>query len=299
MIEEKKNLKNKYQVVPLLISLSILLVITSSIVGISLDDGGKLYLYTTIRGSEVEIYGGAGIYRYDDYTKAVTMRGFDWANLFVCVPLFVTGWFLHRKNSLKGIFLLLGNFLYLAYSYLIGVMGNAYNGLYLVWTLMYSVGIFGLIFLLREGRLGDLITNIKKDFPVRSLAVYMFSMGILLPTLYLMEIINGWSLSVAPVSLSHYTTLELAGLEIGLMVPLHFIGGILLLLRNRTGYIISITLVCTTLIMFISLTSAQVIMYLEYSQDFIIEIVRMGFFALVGLVFTVLSLRKISEKCLY
>ena len=107
----------------------LLLLSTASLVGIVTDDGGDPYRITSLRGQAVEIYGGHGLYRNDSIAKAVAFRGFDWANLFVCVPLSVLGMLLHWRGRLRGQFLLASVFTYLAYIYLIGVMGNAFNGM--------------------------------------------------------------------------------------------------------------------------------------------------------------------------
>ncbi len=78
------------------------LVLLSSLAGIALDDGGAPALFTSLRGEQASVYGGQGLYRFDSVAKAVTFRGFDWANLFVCLPLTVLGLVASRRGSIRG-----------------------------------------------------------------------------------------------------------------------------------------------------------------------------------------------------
>lgn len=71
--------------------LALILMIISSLSGILLDDGGNPYTFPSLRGENVEIYGGEGIYQYDSVFKAVLFQGFDWANLVVGLLVFIWG----------------------------------------------------------------------------------------------------------------------------------------------------------------------------------------------------------------
>ena len=82
--------------------LAMALLLTASLAGIISDDGGQPYGFDSVRGEEVEIYGGRGLYRYDNVYKAVEFRGFDWANLVVVLPLFALGIQLYRRGRVKG-----------------------------------------------------------------------------------------------------------------------------------------------------------------------------------------------------
>lgn len=84
-------MKDKRIILSLLSVLAMMLLLAASLTAILLDDGGDPYLFTTPRGEQVEIYGGAGPYQFDNSYKAIAFRSFDWANLAVVLPLFVAG----------------------------------------------------------------------------------------------------------------------------------------------------------------------------------------------------------------
>jgi hypothetical protein len=276
--------------------IEVILVLLSSFSAIILDDGGSIYQFTSLRGEQIEIYGGAGLYRYDTVIKAVMFRGFDWANLFLSIPLLCIGILLYKRDLFIGRILLGALFTYLAYGYLIGVLGNAYNGLFFVWIGMYSIGLFGLALIVFELLRKDIKNYLRDKFPRKTLAVYMFFLGIMLPLLYIQEILSAELSSVIPKSLGIYTTLDLAALEIGIMFPLHILGGVLLLKKNSSGYLISILLVITACIMFVSLSCYQTILYFEYDQGGLFEIIQMCCFTIFSSILSIAVIKNIYKR---
>ena len=250
----------------LLSALLMALILTSSLVAITFDDRGALYQFTSLRGEPVEIYGGQGIYRYDTLTKAVLFRGYDWANLFIALPLLILTIVLYQRGGLRSQLLLASIFAYFCYNYLIGVMGNAFNSLFLVWTALFSAGLFGLALILADIDIPSLPEKLASGFPRKSLAVYAVILGLLLTVLYLIEIFSAYTSGQPPTSLDIYTTLELAALELGLMIPLHFAGAWLLWHRHAVGYVMTILLAFMAGMTFVSLSAAQVMLYFVYRQ---------------------------------
>ena len=232
-----KTAKDERITLPILAVLAMILLLAASLTAILLDDGGAPYPFTTPRGEQVEIYGGAGPYQFDNTYKAIAFRSFDWANLAVVLPLFVAGLRLYRRGKFRGQLLLAALFTYLAYIYLIGVMGNAFNALFLVWTALFSVGVFGLCLTLRQMDFAALPAKLAGNFPRKAVAVYVLALGPILLVQYLAEVIAAYTTGNPPASLDHYTTLELASLELGIMIPLHIIGGLALRRGKTWGYL--------------------------------------------------------------
>jgi len=86
--------KQDKQLVPMLSILAMALLLTASLIAIRSDDGGRPYVFTSPRGEQVDIYGGEGLYRFDNTYKAIGVRSFDWLSLVVVAPLFVLGIYL-------------------------------------------------------------------------------------------------------------------------------------------------------------------------------------------------------------
>jgi hypothetical protein len=257
---------NRPSSVLILSFLAIILLLTASLVGIGADDGGRPFRFTALSGEEVEIYGGTGVYQNDNTYKAVIFRAFDWVGLLIVTPLFLLAIRGYRTGRLRSRMILASLFLYLAYIYLIGVMGNAFNPLFLVWTALFSVGGFGLYLVLAEVDIPALPALLARSYPQKSAAIYIAAVGLVLLAQYLAEILTGYATGAPPVSLDHYTTMELAALELGIMIPLHFIGGVALWRGKGIGYLLVTLLAFASAMVFLALALSLWMNYLSYGK---------------------------------
>jgi len=244
----------------------------------------------------VEIYGGKGLYQYDSVFKAIVFRGFDWTNLFVGLPLLACGIFLHQRGKLKGQLLVASVFTYLAYIYLIGVMGNAFNALFLVWTALFSVGLFGLALVLAEIDISAFPKKLGTNFPRKSLSIYMIILGLFLLFRYLAEILSAYRSGKPPATLGVYTTLELAALELGIMVPLHILGGIFLWRRKAVGYLLAILLAFAAFMTFISLAVASLMTYFLYRRGSVFDVAIPITLAVAAAGFSFVIFRRMKDQ---
>ena len=246
--------------------LALVLLLTASLAGILSDDGGQPYVFTSLRGEAVDIYGGEGLYQFDNTYKAIGFRSFDWVSLVVVMPLFILGIYRYRRGQFKGQLLLAALFTYLAYIYAIGVMGNTFNSMFLVWTALFSTGLFGLVLTLAGIDIAALPKKLAANFPRKSLSVYIIVVGIILLLQYLSEVISAYITGNPPASLDHYTTLELASLELGIMIPLHLVAGVLLWKMRVWGYLMAILLAFTAGMVFIGLSVSLLLFYFSFRQ---------------------------------
>jgi hypothetical protein len=271
------------------------LLLITSMTGIVSDRGGSPHPFTSVQGEVVSIYGGQGLYQYDTVLKAVAFRSFDWVNLILVLPLFGAGVVLYWRGRLKGQLLLAALFTYLAYIYLIGVMGNVFNSMFLGWTALFSIGLFGLWLTVSELNVASLPEKLAPRFPRKSAAMYLVTVGLLLLFQYLAEIITAYAAGQPPASLDHYTTLELAALELGIMVPLHLMGGVLVWRRKAGGYLISTLLAFTSAVVFIALSLSAVLLYLSYGQGEAMDLAIPITLALVATGFSLVILTRIKD----
>jgi hypothetical protein len=90
-------------------------------------------------------------------------------------------------------------------------------------------------------------------------------LALFLTVQYLSEIVSALLAATPPGALEHYTTLELAALELGIMIPLHLVGAALLWRGRPLGYLLGALLVFTALMTFMSLTVAAFISVMAYA----------------------------------
>lgn len=289
-------MNNDMRLVSILSTIAVVSILVISLTGIIADDGGDPYVFASLRGQEIEIYGGQGLYRYDSVYKAVGIRGYDWVNLVVSLPLLVLATHLYRRGQLKGQLLLAAAFYHFAWNYLIALMGNAFNALFLAYAVLFSTSLFGLFFILKGLDFSSLPESLEKGFPRRSLAVYILIAGLYLLFEYLAQVISAYLSGNPPASLEIYTTLELAALEFGLTIPLKIAGALLLWRRKAGGYIITTLLVVTASLTFLSLGVSRLLMYFLYQRGGISNIVELVVFAAVSIGFTAIIFKRVEEK---
>jgi hypothetical protein len=208
------------------------------------------------------------------------------------VPLSILGMRLYQRGRLRGQLMLAAVFTYLAYNYLIGVMGNAFNSMFLVWTAIFSTGAFGAALTFASIDAPTLPEKLAAGFPRKSLAVYMLVLAAALLSQYLLQVLTAYATGQPPATLEHYTTLELAALELGIMVPLHVVGAVLLWRRRAWGYLIAIPLAFAAAMTFIALSVGQMLLHLSFGSDNTATIVQMFAFALTASAFSFLAFKR-------
>ena len=110
---------------------------------------------------------------------------------------------------------------------------------------------------------------------------------------YLAQILTAYATGRLPAPLEHYTTLELAALELGIMVPLHVVGGVLLWRRHAWGYLIAIPLAFAAAVAFIALSIGQVLLHASFARGNTTAMAQMIAFALIASVLSFLAFQRV------
>lgn len=228
-----------------LIALSWLIVVLAVIAagaGLLWAGGDGPYAFTTLRGESAEIY-GRGLYQYDSLLIGAGFRGADAVVLFLAVPLLLYAITRYQRGSLKGAFLLMGTLSYFLYNYASMALGAAYNNLFLVYTALFSASLFAFVLAFMAIDLEDLSAHVKSDMPHTSIAIFMFATGLVFLIVWLvLDIALPLSQGAPPPTLASYTTPITHVLDLGILMPVAFLAGILLLRRAPLGYLLACTM---------------------------------------------------------
>jgi hypothetical protein len=127
-----------------LVPLVVMLALVAAGVGLFYQEGGSSFAFTTVRGETVQIW-GQGWYKFDSPIAALSFIAADLITLFLGIPLLVLSSLLYRRNSVRGGLLLTGALAYLLYNYTSVGFGAAYNDLFLVYVILFSASLFGLV----------------------------------------------------------------------------------------------------------------------------------------------------------
>lgn len=292
-------MKKTAKQVTILIIIITALLLCMSIGAIILDDGGQPYLFTSIRGEEVEIYGGDGIYKYDNVDKALMIRAYDLFYLFAGVPILIIGLILYRKRTFIGFFMLVSSLFYLIYSFIISSIGTAFNEYFLLYMAMYVLSIFAVVILIKDVTFGNIEKAVISKLPRKTIAVFVLVLAAYFIISWLIMdfdiLING----KIHGDIDTYTTAEVNVTDLSIYAPLSVLGAVLLLKKKGFGAVL-----CVGIILMAFQTLATLSVYtvlntvycgLEFNQiEFSLLI-----FALVCLVFSVVSLRSVKGIKIY
>jgi hypothetical protein len=95
--------------------------------------------------------------------------------------------------------------------------------------------------------------------------------------------------------LDHYTTLELPGLELGVMIPLHILAGLLLWRQRAWGYLLSTILAFAAAMVFIALSISLLLSYFWYAYGDLADIAITLGITLVAAGFSLAIFRQIQD----
>lgn len=229
---------NKFKLLTFLVLLISILSFIAAYQGISSSQGPGEFTYRSIRGYDVQIY-GKGIYRHMSAEVAPQGIAQDYVTLFLAIPLLLISLLWTGKGSLKGRYLLSGVLIYFLVTYLFYLTMGMYNALFLVYAVLLALSFFSLALVLFSFPLSRLSRCFSQKCPLKTagwfLIVNSFLIALLWLGIVLPPLLDG---SLYPVSLEHYTTLIVQGLDLGLLLPIGVVSGILLVRKETIGLLI-------------------------------------------------------------
>ena len=176
------------------------------------------------------------VYKNDTTSGAAQERGNDLIVIVLCVPLLLVSAYFAAKGSLRGRLVWTGTVFFFLYTYASQSFLTAYNPMFLVYVAAFSLSLytFAASVLTLDAKQ---ISKSFRDAPVKVTAGFMFLMGIALAFMWIGGIIlPSLASGQRPEALETYTTLVIQALDLGVIAPMAFITGYLLLKRDAWGY---------------------------------------------------------------
>ena len=267
----------------------------AALTGILPSDGPGPFGYTSIRGEELTIY-GRGIYRHMTADVAIQGIAQDWITLLAAVPAVLTGLFLFRRGSRRGQLLLTGGLAYLLVTYLFYLTMGMYNELFLLYAALLGSGFFAFLLSLLSFDNGDLARLAGRPGLMRGAGFFLIINCALVALLWLGVVVppllEG---SLYPEGLDHYTTLIVQGFDLGLLLPLGFVSGIMALRGKRYGFLFAAVYVIFLALLMCALTS-KILFMAAAGVNVIPVIFIMPTIAAVALVFSGLILGAVGRQ---
>ena len=251
--------------------------------------------FLTLRGETVTIQ-GHGLYQYETVSIAAQAIAQDVVTLLIGIPLLVISMILFKKGSLQGKLLLSGTLAYFLYTYASFAFGAAYNILFLAYVSLFSLSLFAFIFALMEIDIPTLPKHFSSGLPRRTIAIFLFIVGSFLLLAWLGRIVPALLANQPPLGLESYTTLIIQALDLGLVMPIAFLSGILLLKKSAWGYLLSSIVLIKGVTLALAVSAMAVNMILAGVQVSIGELIMFPSIAIISGGMTVVLLRNVSES---
>ncbi len=281
--------------ISLLIGCIIILSVFASLVGIFSNAGSGVRQIESFRGETIKIY-GKGLYGNDSVAVAAQGIAQDIITVALGVPLLIVSLYLALKDSLRGRLLLTGTLGYFLYTYISYVFLWMYNPMFIVYVMLMSASFFAFTLLMMSFDIINLSSAFNKKLPVKFLGGFQIFFAAALWLLWMGKIIPTITSGTVPVGLEHYTTLVIQGLDLGFIVPIALLSGVLLIKRKPLGYLLSSVIIMKGFTMGAALTAMIISQYIAGVSMGIIEIIMFPMFSLVIFYCMILLLKNINCK---
>jgi hypothetical protein len=276
-----------------LIPLIGLLALFAAGMGVFYQRPGQSYEYTNHRGETVMI-NGRGMYFYDTVSSAAQQQGNDVVTLTVGLPLLAISTWLAFRGSLRGRLLLTGTLGFFLYTYMSMSMLTSYNALFLVYVALFSLSLYAFILSMMAFDLEDLPRHFSERLPRRWIAGLMFLVGGFLLLAWLGRIVPPLLQGETP-ALENTTTLVIQAMDLGLIMPLAILAGVLLLRRSAWGYLLASVTLLKGITLGLGVSAMAVNMTLRDVPDSLGVMIPFLVITLMNLIMAVLLLKNVDE----
>jgi hypothetical protein len=277
-----------------LIPLIGLLALFAASMGLFYQNPGRPFSYTNHRGETVMI-NGHGLYYYDTISMAAQQQGNDLVTLVVGLPLLAISTWLAFRGSLRGRLLLTGTLGFFLYTYMSMSILTAYNALFLVYVALFSLSLYAFILSMMSFDLADLPRHFSARLPRAWIAALMFFVGGFLLLAWLGRIVPPLLQNQTPV-LENTTTLVIQAMDLGLIVPLAILSGVLLLRRSPWGYLLASVALLKGVTLGLGISVMSINMALRGVAESLVIVIPFLIITLMNLIMAVLLLKNVVAR---
>lgn len=278
----------------ILIILIVILACFASVMGIFYKSEGSEYLFESVRGEQVKIY-GRGLYHHMSADVAIQGIAQDIVTLFLGIPLLMLGLWKSSKGSVRWNFFLAGILKYFFITYLFYMCMAMYNHLFLVYVCLAGLSFYSLIFVLLRFKISKIPKVFNKNTPTKSVGFFLIINAVMIAILWLQIVIppvlNG---TIIPKEVEHYTTLIVQGMDLSILLPLSFLSGLWLIRKQNIGYLLAPIVIIFLCLLMLALVAKIIAMGMS-GQNIIPVIFIIPTITLISIFFSIRLYRNIQE----
>lgn len=286
-------MKNQKSISILVFFITILSIVATTYAIVSNQGSGE-YEYKSIFGETISIY-GKGLYKHDSVSMAVQAIAQDYVTLFIGVPLLILSFYLSRKGRLKGRLLLTGTLGYFLYTYASYSFLSMYNSLFLIYVLLMSASFFAFTLAMMSFEVAKLAQSFNEKLPVKLIGGFLLFASFVFGLMWLGKIVQPLINHTPVIGIDHYTTLVIQALDLGFVVPVGIVSGVLLIKRQPFGYLLGSVIIIKDITLLTALSAMvflQIQAGVEVSLVVVILVLLLNIFAIYLMV---LILKNVNE----
>jgi hypothetical protein len=217
----------------------------------------------------------------------------DIVTLVIAIPLLLYALFYTRTNPLKGRLLLAGVLGYFLVTYLFYLMMGTINSFFLIYAALLCCSFFAFILTLLSIDLKAISGNFNIKLRVKPIGGFLMFNAVAIALLWL-SITATTITGHIPAEVQHYTTLVVQGLDLGLLLPICFVAGLLLYRRDPWGYLLAPVYLVFLSILMTALTAKVIAIGLLGGNIFPVVII-IPLFNIISIVCSVVLFKNVAE----
>jgi hypothetical protein len=163
---------------------------------------------------------------------------------------------LYRKGLLKGSLLLTGTLGYFLYTYASYSFLSMYNSMFLVYVALMSASFFAFTLMMMSYDINSLPLFFSEKMPVKFLGGFLLFVSFVFGMMWTGKL--GFPLmnhTLPPGDLQHYTTFVIQALDLGFVVPVGLLAGVLLIMRKPFGFLLAPVIIIKEITLLTAMTS--------------------------------------------
>ncbi len=262
--------------------------------GILSHEGPGPWSHETVRGESVTLY-GQGLYQHMSAEVAIQGIAQDYVTLCIGIPVLLAAMFF-ADRSRRARFVLAGTLGYFLVTYLFYLTMGMFNYLFLLYAFLLGTSFFAFTLTLMSFSLNTLPSAFTEKAPVRSAGGFLlfnaFSIALLWLGVVIPPLLQG---AVYPKQVEHYTTLIVQGMDLGLLLPLSALSGVLLMRKTPWGFLLG-PVYCIFLSILMAALTAKIAAMGMAGYDVVPVIFVIPAFNILALVFSLLLLRSCDAR---
>jgi hypothetical protein len=248
----------------------------------------------------VSYYGAfiAATYDRDAPSMAAQGMGQDLVDLFFVVPVLLISLLLFIKENRIACFIFSGTVFYILYSFFIYSFGVHFNNLFLLYCCIAGVSLYLFLITLYQLNRMDVHHWFADKTPVRIIGLYLLIIAVLFYLLWLKDIVPAIINHSIPKSVSDYDLLvnPVHVLDIAFVLPGLIITAILLMKKQRFGYIFTPIFLVFIIILALALAGMVMMLKVKHISDDTSIAAIFIVLAVISLVFLLILLKHIKKS---